>query len=178
MPGQQGDCSHLSFLEPVSHYLKAIFAAKTPAAQTTAFSNAQSYFSTCLQDNRTAAQQLRAERLRLLQECQVPIHYVRHCRLICSRNLVHQRSHQLIIQEINGALSTLEAEERLINTWKAALASTPPTWVVSPIQQQFVGPVTPPAQPQVVHPAQPQVVFVTNSPPVLSPTSIVHHNAQ
>ena len=173
MPAQHGDCSHLSFLEPVFHYIKAIFAARTPAAQATAFNTAQTYFSSCLQDNRTAAQQLRAERLRLLQECQVPVHYVRHCRLICARNLQHQRSHQIIIQEINCALHILETEERHINNWKSALAHTTPAWVASPVQhqqQQYNNPIT--------TLAQPQVVFVNSSTPAVPPTVVVQHNAQ
>ena len=172
MPNHPGECPHLSFLEPVIHYIKAIFAAKSPAAQAIAVSNAHSYFSSCLQDNRAAAHQLRAERLRLHQECQVPAQYTRHCRLVCARHLHQQRCHQVLIQEINAALQTLAVEEQLITRWESAFSQAGRSWPVSqgqaPPQQQ---PIPPTAAPH-----QPQVVFMPSSQAI--PTSLVPNNAQ
>ena len=178
MPSFQENSSHLAFLEPVHHYIKAIFLAQTPSAQAAAFANAQAYFRSCLQDNRAAAQQLRAERVRLLQECQVPVHYVRHCRLICGRHLPQQRPHQLVVQDINSAISTLELEEKLIVHWKAAL--TPIPQASSPAlqhQQHLTSPSSVPIS-SLCQPAQPQVVYVSHSPSVIAQPVVPAHHAQ
>ena len=182
--------SHLAFLEPVHHYIRAIFSAKTPTAQAAAFSNAGAYIASCLQDNRSAAQQLRAERLRLSQECQVPPHYSRHCRLVCSRNQPQQQKpHQLVITDINAALHVLDIEERLLNNWKVTFApvpsvatTTPPGWLPSPVQHvpAHSGPVAHTYTAGLPgHHSQSQVqpvVFVTTSPP--APPSLPSHHAQ
>ena len=160
MPVQPGDNSHLNFLEPVVHYVKAIFAATNPATQAIAVDNAHSYFSTCLRDNRAAAHQLRAERLRLHQECQVPVHYSRHCRLICARHLHQHRCHQVVIQEINSALQALSVEEQLMIRWEAAFSHAGRNWTQGQTlpQQQLEGPAAPTNHPQVVFMPSPPVV--------------------
>ena len=172
MPNQPGEYPHLSFLEPVIHYIKAIFAAKSPAAQAIAVSSAHSYFSTCLQDNRAAAHQLRAERLRLHQECQVPVQYTRHCRLVCARHLQQQRCHQVVIQDINAALQTLAVEEQLIARWESAFSHAGRSW---PVSQGQAFPQQQPIPPTAA-PNQPQVVLMTTSQ--ATPTPLAFNNAQ
>ena len=161
MPVQPGDNSHLNFLDPVVHYVKAIFAATNPATQAIAVDNAHSYFSTCLRDNRAAAHQLRAERLRLHQECQVPVHYSRHCRLICARHLHQHRCHQVVIQEINSALQALSVEEQLIIRWEAVFSHAGRNWTQV---QQLEGPAAPTNHPQVVFMPSPPVVTAPAMP--------------
>ena len=142
MPAQLPDGLHLSFLEPIVHYIRAIFSAENSSSRAAACSRALSYLSSCLHDNRVTAQALKQERLSLLQQCLAPVHYARFCRILCARQPLCSRPHHLLIQEINAALQVLDSEENLIVAWQGVLALVPPPAAVAhrPLQVQSRSP--------------------------------------